>query len=288
MPVGFSNFPMSRSWDNFSGKASLQYTLSDTSMIYALYSEGFLSGGFQHDALNIAQAAIPFDEETVKNFEIGWKADFERARTAITIFTLEEKDSQVGGLIPSGVPGVFISIQQNIGGIETSGIEFEGTWLATDNFLLGGTAAFFDAEAVDSIIIRGVDLLGNPILDDISGDRPNRAPEETATLWGEYTVLLGGGSALMFRADYRHRSDSFSNTANRDTGAFTQPQINDIGARVSWTSASGGTRVSLWAKNLREDWDIVTTGPPPGLFQQQYPQLVGGRKSYGVTASFVF
>ena len=196
-------------------------------------------------------------------------------RTGVTIFHLRETDSQVGGLIP--IPGGFISIQQNIGGIKSSGIEFEGTWLASDNFLLGGTFAFFDSRTVDTLIIRALDAGGNPIFDDISGDRPNRAPKETATVYGEYTVLLGGGSSLLFRADWRHRSDSFSNTANRDTGAFTQPEINDWGARFSWLSASGGTRVSLWAKNIREDWDIVTTGPPPGTFQQQYPPMACSR-----------
>ena len=92
----------------------------------------------------------------------------------------------------------------------------------------------------------------------------------------------------MFRADYMHRSDSFSNTGNRDTGAFTQPKLNDVGARVTWLSADGQKRVMLWGKNLREDWDIVTTGPPPGPFQEQYPQLVGGKTTYGVTASFNF
>ena len=286
-PVGFSDFRMSDSWDNFSGKVSLQYDLSDTSMIYALFSQGFLSGGFQHDALNPGQAAIPFDEETVDNFEIGWKADFERARIAVTVFRLEEDNSQVGGLIPVAGGG-FISVQQNIGGIESDGLEFEATWLVSDNLLIGGNFAFFDAETVDTVIVRGLAGDGTPILDDISGDRPNRAPEETANFYAEYTVTLGGGSSLMFRGDYMHRSDSFSNTANRDTGAFTQPKLNDVGARVTWLSADGQKRVMLWGKNLREDWDIVTTGPPPGLFQEQYPQLVGGKTTYGVTASFTF
>ena len=276
-----------KSWDNFSGKVSLQYDLSDTSMIYGLYSEGFLSGGFQHDAINIAAFNEPFEESTTENFELGWKADFERARLAVTLFRLEEKDSQVGGLIPVAGGG-FTSLIDNIGNIESDGIEVEGTWLATDNFLLGGSFAIIDAELVDSIVVatRG------GALEDVSGLRPTHTPEETAAIYGEYTVNLGGGSTLMLRADYTHRSDIWSITANRGTLTssgelqFLRPKLNDVGVRVTWISANGQTRVMLWGKNLNEDWDIVTTGPPFLSFQR--PESAFGKTTYGVTASFTF
>ena len=276
-----------KSWDNFSGKVSLQYHLSDTSMIYGLYSEGFLSGGFQHDAINIAAFNEPFEESTTENFELGWKADFERARLAVTLFRLEEKDSQVGGLIPVAGGG-FTSLIDNIGNIESDGIEVEGTWLATDNFLLGGSFAIIDAELVDSIVVatRG------GALEDVSGLRPTHTPEETAAIYGEYTVNLGGGSTLMLRADYTHRSDIWSITANRGTLTssgelqFLRPKLNDVGVRVTWISANGQTRVMLWGKNLNEDWDIVTTGPPFLSFQR--PESAFGKTTYGVTASFTF
>ena len=276
-----------KSWDNFSGKVSLQYHLSDTSMIYGLYSEGFLSGGFQHDAINIAAFNEPFEESTTENFELGWKVDFERARLAVTLFRLEEKDSQVGGLIPVAGGG-FTSLIDNIGNIESDGIEVEGTWLATDNFLLGGSFAIIDAELVDSIVVatRG------GALEDVSGLRPTHTPEETAAIYGEYTVNLGGGSTLMLRADYTHRSDIWSITANRGTLTssgelqFLRPKLNDVGVRVTWISANGQTRVMLWGKNLNEDWDIVTTGPPFLSFQR--PESAFGKTTYGVTASFTF
>ncbi len=276
-----------KSWDNTSGKVSLQYDLSDTSMIYGLYSEGFLSGGFQHDAINIAAFNEPFEESTTENFELGWKADFERARVAITLFFLEERDSQVGGLIPVAGGG-FTSLIDNIGHVESDGIELEGTWIVTDNFLLGGSAAFIDAELVDSIVVatRG------GALEDVSGLTPSHTPEETAAIYGEYTVDLNNGSSLMFRADYTHRSETFSSTANRGTlnsaGGlqFLRPKLNDVGVRLTWLSADGDTRVMLWGKNLNEDWDIVSTGPPFLSFQR--PQTAFGKTSYGVTASFTF
>jgi len=276
-----------KSWDNFSGKVSLQYDLSDTSMIYGLYSEGFLSGGFQHDAINRSAFNEPFEESTTENFELGWKADFERARVAVTLFHFVEKDSQVGGLIPTAGGG-FTSLISNIGEIESDGIEVEGTWLATDNIRLGGSVAFIDAEFVDAIVVatRG------GALEDISGLRPRHTPEETAAIYAEYTVNLGGGSTLMLRADYTHRSDIWSSNPNRGTIAssgefqFLRPKLNDYGVRATWISAGGQTRVMLWGKNLNEDYDIVSTGPPFLSFQR--PEFRFGKRTYGVTASFTF
>jgi hypothetical protein len=94
----------------------------------------------------------------------------------------------------------------------------------------------------------------------------------------------------MLRADYRHRSDSYSNVnqAGREAGWYLQPKINDNGVRISWLSASEQTRVSLWGKNLREDWDIATTGGLPGIFGAHSPQSAQGKTTYGVTASFNF
>jgi hypothetical protein len=182
-----------------------------------------------------------------------------------------------------------ISVTSNVGGITTDGIEFEGTWLVSDNFLLGGTFAVFDAELTDALLLQAI-IGGVSIFEDLSGQRPNRAPEETATLYGEYTVNLGNGSSVMLRADYRHRSDSFSNVnqVGREAGWYLDPQINDVGARVTWHSADGQTQVSLWGKNLREDWDIATTGGLPGIFGAHSPQSAQGKTTYGVTASFNF
>ena len=90
----------------------------------------------------------------------------------------------------------FTGLISNVGSVESTGLELEGTFLISDNFLLSGNAAIIDAEMKDTL-----DPTGSG--DDLSGHRPAGAPEWTYTLFGEYTAHLGNGSSLLFRADVR-------------------------------------------------------------------------------------
>ena len=99
-PLGFTDYPVSDSWDDFISKLSITYVLNDNTNIYGLYSEGFKSGTFQPDARNKASADIVVEPETSTNFEIGIKGSGERYRYAITAFMMEVEDVQTINLVP--------------------------------------------------------------------------------------------------------------------------------------------------------------------------------------------
>ncbi len=64
-------------FNNLSGRLTLQYALDDDSNVYATYSTGYRSGGFNGDFFDTANdTADAFDEEEIKNFEIGYKSTF--------------------------------------------------------------------------------------------------------------------------------------------------------------------------------------------------------------------
>ncbi|MGI9233355.1 MAG: TonB-dependent receptor, partial [Woeseiaceae bacterium] len=63
-PLGYTNYPVNDSWDDFISKLSLTYAINDDLNIYGLYSEGFKSGTFQPDARNRASADIVVEPET--------------------------------------------------------------------------------------------------------------------------------------------------------------------------------------------------------------------------------
>ena len=279
-PLGFTDYPVSDSWDDYISKLSYSYEINDNLNIYGLYSEGFKSGTFQPDARNRASADIVVEPETSTNFEIGLKGAAERYRYAITVFSMEVVDVQTINLVPVGAG--FTGLISNVGRVESTGLELEGTFLLSDNFLLSGNAAFIDAEMKDTL-----DPSGNG--DDLSGHRPAGAPEWTYTLFGEYTTNLSNGSSLMFRADVRARSDVFNQTSvrNTDPPLRLRPEVTNIGARVTWTAADGNLRVSAWGKNLTEEVDIENFGPPTPCCSS-YAAGFRGKRVYGVTASYDF
>lgn len=286
-PLGFTDHSVSRSWDDYISKLSLSYAINDSLNIYGLYSEGFKSGTFQPDARNRASADVAVEPETSTNFEVGLKGAGARYRYALTAYYLEVEDVQTINLVPVGAG--FTGLISNVGRIESLGLEVEGTFLITDEFLLSGTLGIIDAEMKDTLDPSGAIDPSTGEVFDLSGHRPAGAPEWTYTLFGEYTARLSNGSSLLFRADVRSRSDVFNQTSNRftDPPLRLRPEVRNWGARVSWISPDENLTVSAWGKNLNEDVDIENFGPPSPCCSS-FAAGFRGKRSYGVTATYNF
>jgi iron complex outermembrane receptor protein len=177
----------------------------------------------------------------------------------------------------------------NVGRVESTGLELEGTFLLTDNFLLSGTVGLIDAEMKNTPDPTGAIDPNTGEVFSLDGQRPAGAPEWTYTLFGEYTAYLGNGSSLLFRADVRSRSDVFNQTSNRFTvpPLRLRPEVTNFGARITWISPGENLRISAWGKNLNEDVDIENFGPPSPCCSS-FAAGFRGKRYYGVTASYDF
>ncbi len=293
---------VSRSWDDFSIKASVSFALNDNNNVYVLYSEAFKSGGFHHDARTAGQFyESVLDPETVENLEIGLKGSYDAVRYAITAFSMEQVDAQNSALVPLE-GGSYITALANFGGIEQSGIEIEATWAASRNLLIGGNLAFYDGKLGPGSVLNGQldETTGQFVGTDVSGAPTGM--EETWVLFAEYTADLSGGSMLSFRVDNQYRgevappSNRLSVTNLDGTGlAFERPAINNLGANITWTSADGGTEVDLWGRNILDEADFGGFGPASSFWFNNggsgpgtSPRNYWGRSRYGVDVRFNF
>ena len=306
-PVGFDAVAK-QSWTNTSIRVNLQFAVSDNSNLYATYSEGYKAGGFQHDARNLEAFNLFIEPEDMTNIEFGWKGSYDRAIFAVTVFEMEQKDSQVGLQLAVGSGNANMVF--NAASVESTGIELEGTFAVTDNFQLGGNIGLYDTEFGPGSTTGAVfDPSGQiiPSGADISGERPNTSPEETWALWGSYVFDLSGGSSLRFRADWQHRGDQWSRVANRDglNVAGTQfinlrPDLDRYGVDASWTSADNKLGISLWVRNLNDEMDQLNPGPgvgyifnlgqagPEGGRDRDRPRGFAGRQVSGATLTYRF
>ncbi|MGI9271228.1 MAG: TonB-dependent receptor [Woeseiaceae bacterium] len=307
-PVGFEEVATQK-FDNTSGKVTLQFAANDNNNVYLTYSEGYKAGGFQHDARNIDGFNIFIEPEEMENIELGWKGSYERALFAITWFDQEQKNSQVGLLLAVGSGNANMVF--NAASVESSGIEFEGTFALTDNWQLGGSMGFYDAEfGPGSVTGATFDPMTGELVPaggDISGERPNHSPEETWAIWTSYEFQLAGGSTIKLRADTTHRGDAWARTTGRgglniagDEFMNLRPELDKYGAEISWTSADDKMSFSIWGKNLDNDADILAPGPgvgyifnqgqagPDGSLERDRPRGFAGRKVTGATFSYRF
>lgn len=319
--VVLDDFAQSESWNEYISKLSIDYALTDTMNGYVLYSEGFKSGAFQPDALNVEQASLVTQPEESTNYEIGLKGESGAYRYAITLFNIELEDVQTVNIVPVGDQGAFAGITSNIGEITTKGIEFDGAYAVTDNLTISGGFALMDSELggntpdptgildPDTIVDIGGQLFGETLI--LDGQRPGGAPEWTVNVAIDYIIALPGGSSIALRTDFRGRDDVWFQTRDRfsrdgtalllgddsgatfsiagdDTGAALRPNITDVGAQATWTNADETLSATLWGKNLREDVDISNIGPFSGGGISDNPVGFRGKREFGLTVDYDF
>ena len=285
-PCGFTDVEVSEDFSDFTGKVSLNYELTDDHSVYFLWSQGFKSGGFQNSARTAEAAAIPFDSETVNNFEVGWKGEInDQLRISLTGFRQRAENIQTVTLVPVGDLGAFSSVTSNVGAVRSLGVEGDFTYLLSRNFRVGGTFSAIDSELEDTIIQIAADP---DVFVDLSGQRPEVAPRWTGTFYAEYDVEFDNGSILSFRGDFTGRDSIFDGNEDRDTTLRIRPTTTNAGGRIAYDFGDElQYRIMGWAKNINEDFDIDNIGPSQPNTSSP-PVGFALKRQWGVTLSAKF
>ncbi len=276
--LGFNNARADESWDHLSYRASLTYSMSDTVLLYGTISEAYKTGGFNGEPQTAADAAIPYDEETALNYELGIKSEWaSRFRLNATVFYVEYDDQQIN-VFRLSESGYSTQAIDNAAKSDVLGLEVDYLWQVTDNFRISGNFAKLDAELKDTQL-----RLEPGPLNDVSGNRPNNVPDWTGTMVAEYFIGLGNGSQIGLRADWRGRSSIYNDVLN--SPEFERPGTNIFSARAAWYSSDDRWEVALYGKNLTEEADVLNIGPL-SPFVTDNPVQFGPPRTYGMTVSY--
>ncbi len=129
------------------GSVAYQYDVSDSGMLYARYARGH-KGQFFDAAASTAFTGelVPVDKESSDAFEVGYKAELfdSRMRLELVGFYTKYDDYQAQQTTLTEAGAVVFSTE-NVGELETYGIELDSTTLIGDNFTLQAAAAWVDA-----------------------------------------------------------------------------------------------------------------------------------------------
>jgi iron complex outermembrane receptor protein len=158
---------LDREWKAGTYNFSLDYKLTPEILVYATTRKGFKSGGFNVNA----NVLIPttFDPETVKDYELGVKADFNVGgmplRTNLALFKDDYKNIQRSVFLPNPAGGILTFLSNAAAGT-IKGVETQITVKPTDNLTLDLTYSYLDAtyddypNFLDSSTGRIVNLAG--------------------------------------------------------------------------------------------------------------------------------
>ncbi len=144
------------SFDDVSPRAGIRYAWSDAASVYATVSKGYKAGGTSTGNNTNAEGSptfnVPYDEETLWNYEVGIKTEFadRRVRLNASVFFMDWEDLQVEAfrfLTPGDLSSNF---EQTVNvDAEGQGAEIELLAAATDNLTLGGSIGYLDTEITD-------------------------------------------------------------------------------------------------------------------------------------------
>lgn len=240
-------------------RVSLTWEPSDELTLYASYSQGFKSGGFdmRGDAVFTPNTVNGYQPEFVDTYEIGFHSAFWQGRVNLSgaVFYSEYTDMQITRQEPTTLGGIA-SFVDNAASAEINGAELEGRVLFTDNFSANFAIGYIDGQFNEymsntvvanpapppATIVVPIDLSNSAAL--------QNTPDVTASLSFTYTVPLANGElAFTPSAAYRGDSQMFEFAAP----LLDQPAYTLYNASVTWTSDNDRWRFGLHGQNLGDE-----------------------------------
>lgn len=240
-------------YTSFDPRIVATYKFNRDVSVYAGYSTGFKSGGFQYSPFSLAQANQVFQPEDLTAYEFGLKSDWfdRRLRINLAGFYYDYKNLQVSRIVQTGT--TTSSLISNAASSTLKGVEIEIQAKPTRNIDLSATYGYLDAK-YDRYIFNATT--------DFSDTRMVRAPKNTFSIGAEFHAPVAEGEVRL-RADYAY------------TGVlYHEPGQGDIrfGTGVPLTREPANGLLDLSVSFERGPWSV--TGYATNVTNESYRRTV--------------
>jgi iron complex outermembrane recepter protein len=272
--------PLNEKWSRFNPMVTVALDVTDDIHTYAKYSTGYRAGGASSRTSNY-QA---FNPEDVKNYELGFKADFldRRARLNVAAYMMDRKGSQVDlSTIQPTATGNFNNLVtfNAPGTTKIKGVEADLTLRPVDGLTLGLSYAYTHTDIPPvPVTYREFTSAGVP-----TGNSTTTlqqfyvvyTPRNAASGSVDYEIPFGSNDTrLKFHLDanYSQATQSFDQFAIKADKSFIvngRVSILDIGA--------GDTKfnVGIWSRNLFDNQLVYRRDPSNSLPSVQSNAVAG-------------
>ena len=272
-----SDYTGNATFEEFTPRASITWEPSDELTLYASYSRGFKSGGFdmRGDVVLTPSTVEGYDPEFADTYEVGFHSSWFNGRANVSgaIFQTDYTDMQITRQQPALVG--IASFVDNAASSQLRGIELEGDFEITENLRANLAVGYIDGEFdeyLSSAVVPNPDppppaTIVIPV--DLSGlaDFQN-TPDWTGAFSLTYSTQLGGGIlAVTPSVAYRGDAQMFEFAAPEiDQDAYTL-----VNTSITWTSDNDRFRLGLHGQNLTDEeyrvggYYFAANPPPPYL-----------------------
>ncbi len=261
-----------RTESNLTPLLTLQHDLNATDMLYARFTTGVKSGGFDvrsnahpdpavNNAFNFGNdqprpivGVFEFEDERATNYELGGKFELARgaAELQVALFRSEFTDLQT-----SQFDGAFSFNVTNAAKAHIHGLELDGRWALADNVTLSGGFTWLDFEYRDFPNAQcyfgqqeGV-TSAEANLCDASGQTREFTPRWQGNLSSDYRLPLTRGLSLNSTVDIIF-SDSYLTAPTLDPRT-KQSAYTKLNARIALSGPDRSWELALIGNNLTDE-----------------------------------
>lgn len=273
----------------FTPRASIDYKVSQNSLVYVSAAKGVKSGGINTFNLNILTPdEVFYGPDTNWTYEIGTKNVFMDGRVTLNaaLFYIDWSNLQLTTQPLNGT-ATTRGITTNIGGASSKGAELEIVAEVVDGFELNAGLAYIDATYDEGTIAQRVTRanLCNlsavcPANGDIGGNELQRTSKVQWNVGASGEAPINDAIDFFGRLDVAGQSKQFVSEVNVTT---IQPRtlVNGrLGVRGDNWSAS------IWAKNLFDQKYVSNAFFIALPFGVDYVPTLGNRRRVGATITF--
>jgi iron complex outermembrane receptor protein len=234
-------------------RVAFDWNLGDDgdSMVYASASTGYKGGGINPRPFILAQL-LPFNNEELTTYEIGWKSTMGdgngRLNAAVfyndytdIIMTLNPCFQTTPD--PTDGPGPC-ALPINAGSATVPGIEVEFEWHVGDSWLFDASASYMDFEYDETV--APVRLT----------DQPTYTPETKWSVGIQYDISLDSGGYVGIRLDTAYQSEMFTLPLNDWTNRIEERTLSNL--RLMWHSSDELWESAVEITNVTDEYYFHT------------------------------
>lgn len=260
-------------------RAGINYHVTDSAMVYGVFSQGFRDGGANSgDPQSCYQKGVPaqYIPDALDNYEAGWKTTWLDHHLVWNGALYKETWQDLQTIIYDVNICAPSSFYANVGKAHIYGVESNVDYRINDSWSLQGASAYTDSHLTSSTY---------PTFEANVGER---LPFIAYFNWSgniRYDHPLGTSLKWYGQFDLAHKGDMWDDLHVAGSNGFPrmlQPPYTLMNVRFGFNSEAGNWLVELYCTNLADKNAIIYTNT--GNFDLRYttnePRVVGLRFSY--------
>lgn len=263
--------------DLFGGKVAFEYDLNDSTMVFLSAARGYKGGGANLD-IEDGQADLSFDDETLYNFEAGFRGNWleDRISGGLAAFYLIRDDAQIRGSVGDGVNFSYFTVNDDR--VYHYGIEADARLDINSSWSVGASLGLIETKRTDFDVLNPT---GETTPDTVNQSlrRLANSPPVSYNL----ALLYESDTRVFARVEINGKSSQYeSNTHNEKRSGFTVFNALAGFRQGNWT-------FTVWTKNLFDEnyEERVFFFANEGDFSQRKRyEAPAAPRTFGITANY--